>query len=124
MFLRRLQASPDEFPLRRRCLDPPLRLLLEGVEHVDRTGEPHRVNRPVSVTNVVLDDLKDPRPAEPFEHLRIDVLSAPLSLPQCETDRLTHHFGELPQVVSTGTHPEERLIGLRASRAHSIPILA
>src|SRR5947209_2323459 len=67
--LRILQACPDPLDDPGRGLDPRLRLLLEGMEHVHDTGELDSVHRPVGTPVVVLDHFKHTRPAEPLEGL-------------------------------------------------------
>jgi len=55
----RSQPLMNEADLSSRRRDAPLRLLLEGMQHVDRVCEADRVDSPVGVAHVGRDDFKD-----------------------------------------------------------------
>src|SRR3954447_3258939 len=124
VFLRRFQPTADGLDFRRRCLNPALRLLLERMEHVHRTGELHGVHHAIGVPVVVFDDFEHPRPAEPLQHFRTDVLSSLLGLPEGEARRLADTGGERPQILVARPHPEERVLRGPVVGGPSMPVLA
>ena len=63
------QPAADQVDLSLRRGDASLRLLLEGVEHVDRLVEPGCVDRAIRVGVVTVDDLHDARAPEAFQRL-------------------------------------------------------
>src|SRR5437762_361880 len=62
-----LQPRPDLLDFLGRRLGAALRLLLEGVQHVDDAGELDRVDGPVRAPVVVRDHLQHAGPAEALE---------------------------------------------------------
>src|SRR3989442_11346273 len=50
--------------------DPPLRLLLEDVEHVDHSGQIHSVDRAIRPAVVILDELQHAGTTKALERLR------------------------------------------------------
>jgi hypothetical protein len=56
----------DKLDIRSAGLDPSRRLLLKGVQHINRPLETHRVHGAVRGTVAVFYDLQDARP-EPFQ---------------------------------------------------------
>src|SRR5687767_8079311 len=66
-FLCRPQSTTDKIHLPLRRLDPMCRLLLEGMENIDRVRERDRVDRSVGVAVIVFDDLSHAGTAEALE---------------------------------------------------------
>jgi len=69
VFLGLPQSRFDLLDFLGRCLDAALRLLLEGVQHVDDASELDRVNGPVRLPIVVLDHFENPGPFEALKGL-------------------------------------------------------
>jgi len=96
---RRLEPFLDQPDIRARCPDSGGRFLLEGVQHVDRLREAHRVHRPVRSCRVVFDDLQHARP-QPLPGLGRRRTSAALHHTQGNSDLPGHQAGETEQVLS------------------------
>jgi hypothetical protein len=103
-----LQSLFDQFDLVFRRRDPVLRLLLEGVEHIDDAREAHGLDGAVGVAVMVVDHLQHARPAEPLERLGPSGLAAGLSLPQRPADTQSDGLGELTQVIAAAPDPPDR----------------
>ena len=71
-----LQPLADEVEVSLWSCTALLRLLLEGVQHVDLISDLHRVDRSVGIVRVILYNLQDTRSTKPFERLRVGMLAA------------------------------------------------
>jgi hypothetical protein len=89
-----LKPSADPLQLVLRGGDLLLALLLEDVQHVDRIGETHSVDRTVGVAVVVFDDLQDAGSAEALQRLRARMLGAELRPEEREAYRVAYRFGK------------------------------
>jgi hypothetical protein len=94
IILRRFQSSPDDVKFGRWCLDTLLRLLLEGMEGADRSGQLHCVDGPIRIALMVRHNLQNAGSAKALQNLRIYVRSAYLSLEKSKADRLADLGGK------------------------------
>jgi hypothetical protein len=53
------QSAFDQIDVRLGSLDPRLRFLLEGVQHMNAVSDPHGVNGAIGVAAMVIDKLVD-----------------------------------------------------------------
>jgi hypothetical protein len=86
------QSLPDEFEMVLRRRDAGRGFLLEGVQHVNRTGKSDGENGAIRIPVKVLDHLKNAAPAEAFQRLCRRGLLTALSVKQSLTD-LRANFG-------------------------------
>ena len=98
MILGRGKAPPDEFDVLLRGRYAHLRLLLERMQHVDRSRETHRIDRSVGVAVKVIDNLKYTATSKPPERFRARVLISPLR----SKDGFTHYRANVPRKVAKG----------------------
>src|SRR5262249_10623537 len=108
VFLRQLQPFSDKLDFLLWRLDTRLRFLLESVEHVDRLGEPDRVDGPVGASLVVHDDPKPPGPPEPLERFGGGVLETNLGKPKGKPTTILHRLGKGFQILPARAYPEQR----------------
>jgi hypothetical protein len=69
------------------------------MQHIDRSGELHGVNRPVSIAIVVFDDFKDARASETFQRFRGYMLAASLSPAESEAHNALDLIREFPKII-------------------------
>src|SRR5215470_12240387 len=84
-----LQPLYDQFNIGPRCPDSTRGLLLECVQYVHNLAEAHRIDRPIGVAVMVLDDLKYARTLA-FPRLRLRVLAAKLCKAKCVAQFVLH----------------------------------
>jgi hypothetical protein len=80
VFLRRLEALPDQINFTLRRLRPLLRFLLKAREDVDYTRKLDGINTTIRPTLVVFDNLKGARTAKSPERFSTPALAAGLRL--------------------------------------------
>src|SRR6266849_6068595 len=109
MPLRGGEALPDQvdLPLRRRYAL--LRLLLKRVKDVDPAGELHRVDCPVCIRVVSVDDLHHPRAAEALQRRSRGIGFALLRRIESLADIPADLLREALQVLPARSHPDDRL---------------
>jgi hypothetical protein len=66
VLLRLCKALPDQVDIPLRRCGASLRFLLKDVQNIDRALEMNRIDRPVGVRPIPLDNFNDPCPAKPF----------------------------------------------------------
>jgi hypothetical protein len=69
------------------------------MEHVDCLWELHRVDRAIGITVIIFRYLKDSGAAETLQGLGANMLSASLSLAQCEAHHPLDTFRELAEII-------------------------
>src|ERR1700724_4216038 len=86
-----------------------LGLLLEGVHHIDGSGEPDGVDGSIGVTIEVVDDLQHAGAAESTERLGEGCLEAELRIPERSADSPPDFLREALQILSATPNPAHRL---------------
>lgn len=74
--------------------------LLEAMQHINRIGEPDRIDSPECASNPIFNDLKNSRRAKPFERLCLIVLPSGLHKIKRITDGILHLFRHCLKVFS------------------------
>src|ERR1700724_4669391 len=86
-----------------------LGLLLEGVHHIDGSGEPDGVDGSIGVTIEVVDDLQHAGAAESTERLGEGCLEAELRIPERSADSPPDFLREALQILSATPNRAHRL---------------
>src|SRR6267378_1390274 len=103
------EALPDPVDILLRRRYALLRLLLKRVKDVDPAGELDRVDCPVCIRVVPIDDLHHPGPAEALQRLGRGIGFAPLRRIESLADIPAHLLREALQVLPARPHPDDRL---------------
>jgi hypothetical protein len=64
VFFRALEARLDQIDLMLRCRNALLRFLLKGMQYIDDASKPDRIDCTICIAVEVVDDFKNPAPAE------------------------------------------------------------
>ena len=108
--LRSLEPVADQPHIGQWCFHALCRFLLEGVQHIHRACEAHRVYRSIGVTTIVFGDFKYPRPLS-FSRLGIRMFRPKL----CEAQSVAHialYLDRESQVIPfRGADPMQGLLG-------------
>ena len=79
------------------------------MQHIDRLGKAHSVDRTERVAVEVVNDLQHTCVAQPLQWLRVGRLAADLGFPQRAADPSPHLFRETAQVLLAAADPPHRL---------------
>ena len=119
MLLRQLQARCNKVLVLPGRLYPGRRFLLKGMKRVNGLFETHRVNRAVSVSIVVIYNLKHTG-AFAFPWLGPWMLASKLSDTECITDLVFHILGKRQKIAFGGTNPNKQFLSRLKFRSHII----
>ena len=100
--------------------DAALGFLLKRVQHIDPGREPHRINRPIGVAAVILDQFEHAGAAKTPERFRVGGRLAKLRGEQRDTESAAHGRRKFPQLPTARSDPDElfRLEFIRVGRLY------
>src|ERR1700751_4907197 len=103
------QALADELELPLRGDYAAFRFLLKRMQHINLGRKSHRINRPIGVAAVILDQFEHAGTAKTFQRRCIRRRLAELRGKQRNAESATHGRRKLPQVPAARSDPDELL---------------
>src|SRR5215471_8122466 len=99
----------NQFNISTRRCSSALRLLLKGVEHIDRAGKADRIHSPKSIPTEVRHDFHHACTAKAAQRFCVGMLSATLRDVQCIAHVTLNRLGEFTHVLAARADPDQRL---------------
>lgn len=99
MLFRTLEPILYQIDLMLRCADSSRRLLLKDVKHIDCARKLDRIDRSISITIIVPNDLKYPGTPETFQRLSVYMPATILGSKEGESHYPLDLLRELSEVV-------------------------
>src|ERR1700676_112773 len=100
------KSSGDQFHVPLSRFSACGRFLLKGMQHVDCTLEPYRVDCTVSVASVIRDHFEDAG-ADSLPGLCVRMLTSKLRNAEGQADRILDSFRKIQKIVLGGPHPKQ-----------------